>query len=215
MTASRSWLRQRWLALWRRIGATGDGKLIFAILTAHYSEPHRAYHNLAHIEACLREFDLVRSSTKTPDGVEIALWFHDAIYDPKANANEEQSAQLFCAAAKAALLPKAFIRRVHGLILATRHNSIPANWDARVMADVDLSILGKAPAKFSAYERQIRQEYAWVPKGVFSAGRATILKKFLARPAIYSTGFFCDRYEMRARKNMSRSLARLSGRREA
>jgi len=204
---------QRWQALWHRLGAAGDGDQALALLQAHYSEPHRAYHNFAHIVACLHEFDFVRSLIQKPDAVEMALWFHDAIYDPKAGDNEERSAALFGTAARAARLNHWFIRRVDALIRATQHKKRPSLGDARFMVDLDLSILGKSPAKFSTYERQIRREYAWVPSRAYVAGRSAILQNFLSRKTIYATEFFRRRYEARARANLGRSLVQLSRRR--
>ena len=76
--------------------------------------------------------------------------------------------------------------------------------------DVDLWILGADSPRFDEYERQIRQEYAWVPEQTFRQRRAAILREFLARPAIYSTSLFSQRYEAQARANLRRSLDQLS-----
>ncbi|MEA5468385.1 hypothetical protein VB714_05850 [Spirulina sp. 06S082] len=54
-----------------------------------YREKHRYYHTLQHIEECLILYD--RLPTKSPT-VEIALWFHDVIYNPQGPNNEMQSA---------------------------------------------------------------------------------------------------------------------------
>jgi predicted metal-dependent HD superfamily phosphohydrolase len=81
--------------------------------------------------------------------------------------------------------------------------------DAEIVVDVDLSILGAAPERFEEYERQIRAEYRWVPGFLFRRKRAKILQEFLARPRIFSTQTFIDRYEQQARANIARSLTRL------
>ena len=75
---------QRWTALWQRLGAQGDANAVYDNLIARYSEPHRAYHTLEHIGHCLDEFEQVRHLATNPDAVELALWYHDAIYDTKA-----------------------------------------------------------------------------------------------------------------------------------
>jgi predicted metal-dependent HD superfamily phosphohydrolase len=93
--------------------------------------------------------------------------------------------------------------------MATRHKAVPRGTDAEILVDVDLSILGAAPERFDQYERQVREEYAWVPHFLFRRERKAILKEFLARPRIFSTTHFRDRYEQQARSNIERSLERL------
>src|SRR6266850_1795575 len=84
----------RWAALWCAIGASGDPSLWYERLTAAYAEPQRVYHNQQHIAECLAQFDAVRHLARQPEAVEVAIWFHDAVYDPKGADNEEQSANL-------------------------------------------------------------------------------------------------------------------------
>jgi predicted metal-dependent HD superfamily phosphohydrolase len=92
------------------------------------------------------------------------------------------------------------------MILATKHAALAEDPDTRLLTDIDLAILGAPPARFADYERQIRQEYSWVPDVFFAAKRTEILRGFLARPRIYGTDFFRDRFEARARENLSGTL---------
>lgn len=203
---------QRWLALWRRLGARGDAQAVLNSLLSRYSETHRAYHTLEHVEYCLNELESVRYLVVNPDAVELALWYHDAVYDTKATDNEERSAFLAVEMVRDVFLPDNFGQLIAGLIIATKHTSVPAHFDAKLLVDVDLSILGQPEDKFSKYERQIRREYDWVPEEMFVVGRSKILKLFLDRPSIYSTQFFRDKYEEQARKNIANSLARFINR---
>ena len=95
-------LRERWLDLWQRLqqqGAEGDQERVYRLLSQAYCESHRAYHTLAHVAHALKEFDSVRELAKDPDAVELALWFHDVVYDIGARNNEEESARLAAAVA--------------------------------------------------------------------------------------------------------------------
>jgi len=74
--------------------------------------------------------------------------------------------------------------------------------------DIDLSILGAAPDRFDEYERQARQEYAWVPEFLFRRKRKAILEGMLARPRPFSTAPFFLRHKGAARANLARSIAR-------
>lgn len=201
--------KQRWTSLWERIGAQGNASEVYNDLVARYSETHRAYHTLVHIGHCLDELEQVRELTTNPDAVELALWYHDAIYDTKAKDSEERSAELAIKMARGASLPDSFGQSVVNLIMATKHSESPTDPDVQLLVDVDLSILGQSEEKFDEYELQVRKEYEWVAEDAFVAGRSAILKSFLDRPTIYSTQFFRNKYEMQARRNIARSLARL------
>lgn len=136
-------------------------------------------------------------------------WFHDAIYDTKSKNNEKESAELSYRILKDSGLKDCFGKKVYGLILATKHQTMPKEIDAQAIVDIDLSILGKPTEEFEEYEKNIRKEYWWVSKKKFKAGRNSILKTFLSRPNIYSTDFFRNKYENQARINLERTLAKL------
>ena len=198
--------RSRWSALWQAFGATADTRLL-STLEAAYTEPHRHYHTLQHLEECFAHFEDLKHFALRPDEVEIALWFHDAVYDTRRQDNEERSARW----AVQALSPvsREAAGRVRALVMATRHDAVPEGIDAQVLVDVDLAILGAPEARFDQYEAQVREEYAWVPGVLYRRGRRRILESFLARPAIYNTEEFLVRLEGPARTNIARSLARL------
>jgi predicted metal-dependent HD superfamily phosphohydrolase len=200
----------RLLTLWSRVvGAPSEPPRAFQELFEHYAEPHRYYHNLDHILKMLNEFDRAWVLCTHPNGVEFAIWFHDAIYNPKAKDNEELSAELAVATLREAQVEAPFRERVRDLILATKHTAAPAGPDACVLVDADLSILGKPIAEFDTYESAIRKEYAWVSDDAFRTGRAAVLRQFLARSRIYSTDLFFKMYENAARANIARSLEAL------
>lgn len=202
-------LEQRWTAMWERLGAQGDASRVYNDLVAQYSEPHRAYHTLQHIEHCLDELEQARHLVENPDAVELALWYHDAIYDTKAKDSEERSVALAIEMVRNASLPDNLGQSVANLIMATKHSVTPSDSDVQLLVDIDLSILGQAEERFDEYERQVRKEYEWVSEDAFVAGRSAILKSFLDRPNIYATQFFRNKYETQARRNIARSLARL------
>lgn len=199
----------RWAALWRAAGASNHFQQGYLQLRSRYSEAHRAYHNLRHLGECLTEFDSAGRLAEDPIAVELALWFHDAVYDPQATDNEEQSARLALDALANAGLATALAGRVRALILATKHTRRPDAGDASLVVDIDLAILGQVKKRFNQYERGIRLEYLWVPADVFARKRAEILKGFLQRDAIYATPWFAEKYEKQARQNLAASVEKL------
>ncbi|MFQ5613044.1 MAG: N-methyl-D-aspartate receptor NMDAR2C subunit [Anaerolineae bacterium] len=200
---------QRFERLWLQLGARTPGQAVFRWLVESYSQEGRAYHNLAHVSDCLDLFDRFQHLARHPAEVEIAIWFHDAVYDTRANDNEQRSADEALRALRRAAVPEPAPRRVSDLILATRHQTSPAGPDAALLVDIDLSILGHAPQVFDAYERQVRAEYAWVPADAFRQARVRLLRRFLQRESIYRTDAFRVLFEDQARRNLARSIRRL------
>jgi predicted metal-dependent HD superfamily phosphohydrolase len=201
--------QQRWLELWSRLGAQGSGVSIFARLAAAYAEPGRAYHTAEHIRDCLAELDLSRALAQYPDEVEAALWFHDAVYVPGASDNEDQSAELARTALSMGAVPREVAARTAALVLATRHASVPSSPDEQLICDIDLSILGREPGIFEAFERRIRREYARVPEPTYRQERSAVLAGFLRRRSIYQTDQFRQRYEALARFNLEHLIKKL------
>jgi predicted metal-dependent HD superfamily phosphohydrolase len=196
-----------WQAAWTDLGATPPPGLLDE-LTRRYAESHRAYHTMAHLQECFTHLADLRGACEHPGEVEIALWFHDAIYDTQRYDSEDRSAQWADHAVRAAasVVPAA---RIRDLVLATKHEIGPATPDARVLVDVDLWILGAPEPRFDEYEAQVRKEYGWVPDDAYREARGKILRGFLDRASIYSTPAMYERCEARARTNLARSLARL------
>ncbi|MCC2677150.1 MAG: hypothetical protein K0R58_4097, partial [Ramlibacter sp.] len=161
-----------------------------------------SYHTLQHLRECLAHFEAASSLAPRPAEVEAALWFHDAVYDPKARDNEQRSADWAARSLLAADCEAGVAERVRALVLATDGHAASDDPDTQLLLDVDLAILGAAPARFAEYERQVRAEYAHVPEAEFRARRAEVLAAFLARPRIYLTPAFHDALEERARGNL-------------
>lgn len=178
-------------------------------LVGAYSEKHRRYHNLEHIDECLSHLDWLSDLPACPHEIEMALWFHDAVYVPRRSDNEFKSAvwaEKFLVANGA---PAAAIKRVYDLIMATLHSSDAETEDQSLIVDIDLAILGTDSDRYGRFETGIREEYKWVPWVIYRRKRADILADFLERPRIYQTGCFHDRFESQARANLSAAIEAL------
>jgi predicted metal-dependent HD superfamily phosphohydrolase len=198
----------RWSDAWTALGARCDEALV-ADLLQRYAEPHRKYHTLQHLDECFANFALLRDSAVHAEEIEIALWFHDAVYDTARDDNERLSAQWAKRSALEAGAGHAVAHRLHELVMVTRHDALATTHDEQILVDVDLSILGAASERFDEYEQQVREEYAWVPAPAFRERRRAILEAFLARDRIYGTEQFAALLEERARDNLLRSIERL------
>lgn len=196
---------------WQALGADGDETGVFQRLMTAYQEPQRHYHTLEHLSECMALFDDHRHLAAQPAEVEMALWFHDAVYDVKAHDNEARSAQWAESVLNDAGVGQPHVRQVVQHILATRHADVPEPGDQALLVDVDMAILGAPRARFDAYEVQVRAEYAWVPEPAFREKRSELLTAFLARPFLYSTPALHTMLEAPARANLAHSLKALQG----
>ncbi len=202
---------ERWQNTWRCLGVPEVQTDLYSALMARYAEPHRRYHTVQHLDECFVQFDGARHLADHVPEVELALWFHDAVYDVPARDNEERSAAWARDVVIELGVARSVGERIHQLILATKHDAAPTTDDEALLVDVDLAILAAPVERFDEYERQVRQEYSWVPGFLFRRKRREILESFLARPQIYFTAQLRARYEAAARANLARSIARLTG----
>lgn len=184
-------------------------------LKSRYAEPQRYYHCWAHIEALREHYQRWEGEFSSPVPVLWALYWHDAIYDPMAKDNEEQSAQLLELQAENYLSANELVFAA-GIIRTTTKHEVPTGLSRRdeedlsLFLDIDLSILGARPDVFDQYERDIRAEYSLIPDDAFRAGRKAILQRFVERERIYFTALAHAEWDALARDNLRRSVAALS-----
>ncbi|MFE1792376.1 hypothetical protein ACFW7J_28950, partial [Streptomyces sp. NPDC059525] len=87
-------LRRRWAATAAAAGADRDPAPYADRLLAAWAEPQRRYHTTAHLADVLARVDVLAAHAADPTAVELAAWFHDAVYRPDRSENEERSAAL-------------------------------------------------------------------------------------------------------------------------
>lgn len=181
----------------------------YAELAAAYAAPDRHYHTARHVDACLAQVQRHRALAKQPAEIEIALWFHDAIYDTHRNDNELRSADWAAEFLSYERVDAGCVSRIHALIMATRHNVAVDDPDQQLLVDIDLGILGQPQRVFDDYDAAIRREYHWVPWPRYIESRIAVLSEFLKRPHIYATAALHELYEAPARRNLERAIVQL------
>lgn len=180
-------------------------------LIEKYSEEHRFYHNLSHIRAMLEAAEKFKNKFTDYDSVRLAVWFHDAIYDPKAKTNEINSAALAVLILSELNFPQAQIEKVEKMILATeKHDATGLDADGELFLDLDLGILASRKEVYKKYSEAIRLEYSFVPENLYRKKRREILRAFLQRRNIYYTAELRALLEERARHNIANEIKELS-----
>lgn len=207
-------LTARWDGLLARLTGsdpttTGRG------LIARWAEPHRHYHDLAHLTAVLDAVHDLAGHARDLDAVRLAAWYHDAVYTG-ADDDEEKSARLAETELSALGLPADLIAETARLVrLTASHDPAPGDSNGETLCDADLAILAAKPTDYARYVDAVRAEYAHITDESFRAGRAEILRRLLAGPALFRTAAGRDRWEADARANVETELAALTKGQEA
>jgi predicted metal-dependent HD superfamily phosphohydrolase len=138
------------------------------------------------------------------DEIAMALWFHDAVYNPHKNDNELKSVQMFVDLTQH-LLDSQIVDNVSRMIQSTSEHK-GYDYPSSIVNDIDLAILGSSDTDFDQYEKQIREEYNFVSDEDFFRGRGAILRRLLDA-GIYQTPLFKGLFMASAEKNLKRLLA--------
>lgn len=203
-------------AVWRRDLPPGTDAVaadhVFADLVARWRQPHRHYHDLSHLGAMLAIIDRQAGWADDPAAVRLAAWFHDAVYVPRRDDNEEASAALACSMLRRLGFTPKRVEEVARLVrLTQRHDPGPDDCNGELLCDADLAVLADEPDAYRHYAHRIRLEYSHLPDPVFRAGRIGVLRRLLAMPALYRVPDLHQAWEQRARDNLQRELAALTG----
>ncbi len=185
---------------------------VFDQLVEAHQQPHRYYHTLEHLAEMFRVFGRLAPLCSNPAVVQLAIWFHDVVYDPTAHDNEVKSA----AKAVIWLMPLGLSNEalvpVVELVFATAHLSATepvTDPDTAALLDADLAILGASEARYQRYAVDIRKEYAHVTDADYRMGRIGVLNRFLTRPRIYHTTVMHDEGDAPARRNLQAEIEQL------
>jgi predicted metal-dependent HD superfamily phosphohydrolase len=191
---------------------TGDSptsRTEWAAVVAAWSEPHRRYHDLHHLAAVLALVDELADAATDPSAVRLAAWYHDVVYDPRRDDNEQVSAERARAGLRG-LVDERLLAEVERLVLLTAgHDPAPGDADGAVLCDADLAVLASEPASYAAYASAVRAEYGHLPDAEFTAGRIAVLERLLALPELYRLPAVAADWTPRARANLTAELTLL------
>ena len=203
-------LARRWARLFEGTAASPDAVTTAGRdLLARWAEPHRHYHDPAHLLAVLESVDLLeRAGAKAgpdPRAVRLAAWFHDAVYvgDPTAPAGQGEADS--AALARDVLtdprlaVPADVVDEVARLVLLTAaHDPAPHDAAGAVLSDADLEVLGRSPEAYARYVAAVRRDYAHVSDADWARGRGAVLDALLDAERLYRTAPGRARWEAAA-----------------
>jgi len=192
-------LEHRWHSFARKIILPQPDAIWDSIVTL-YSEKDRHYHNLQHIADCLHKLDQWPGYVPEKNAIELALWFHDIIYETQRADSKESCAAL----ATHFLRGHPLETNISSLILATQHRATKGMKPEEIICDIDLSILGSQPKKYQLYAQNTRLEYLWLGSDEYRIARTNVIENILAREHIFQTNYAHHRWEKQARSNLQK-----------
>jgi len=147
-------------------------------LEKRWREPHRYYHNIDHLILILKDIekdiDFKHLSIYEKHAILLAAFFHDAVYDPKKDDNEEKSVKIFRFAFKNTD-PK-MTSTVSDLIMVTKYRKRPITKLKRILWDADNAGFKKGYSWLFKTEKLIQKEYSYLPKEKFREGKIKFLE---------------------------------------
>ena len=182
----------------------------------HYAQPHRGYHNAGHLDELIA---LAREHTPSLEEAEqLALLFHDAVYVPGAPRGDNERLSAVLMTATMAILAREHpdlamatpdLARAARIVEATTHAAPPPPEAARV-CDLDLWRLAAPWEAFQHHALGIHHEYRHLfpDEAAFWTARKAFYETMLAKPQLFATDYFVERFEGAARENMRRALDR-------
>lgn len=192
------------------------------VLKFGYTQPHRHYHNFGHIRKLLNTFEKYKSEFEDPLAVELAIWFHDVVYDPQSKFNEDASAELaFTLILKLKNIELA--KKVKELIMFTKWSDGGsfytgtlydlnkdfeyASNDFFLLRDIDWSGFGLPWDKFQKNGDTLRLEVPYLSDLEYAKKYLGFLNSLIEvhRP-IYCSDIFNEKFEKKANENILKEI---------
>jgi predicted metal-dependent HD superfamily phosphohydrolase len=193
-------------------GDSPTSRTEWAALVAAWSEPHRRYHDLAHLAAVLGLVGELAGAATDPDAVRLAAWYHDVVYDPRRADNEQVSAERARAGLRGLVQEERVEEVVRLVLLTAGHDPAPDDANGAVLCDADLAVLAGPAEAYAGYASAVREEYGHLSDAEFTAGRIAVLEHLLALPRLFRLPAVAAEWTPRARANMAAELSLLKRR---
>jgi predicted metal-dependent HD superfamily phosphohydrolase len=193
-------------------GNSPTSRTEWAAVVDAWGQPHRRYHDLAHLAAVLGVIGALEGAAADPAAVRLAAWYHDVVYDPRRGDNEEVSAERARAGLRG-LVPDERVEEVVRLVLLTAgHDADPGDANGAVLCDADLAVLAGPPDAYAAYASAVREEYGHLTDAEFTAGRIAVLQHLLGLETLFRLPAVAAEWTPPARANLTAELSLMRAR---
>lgn len=155
-------------------------RMSYEEILARWRESHRAYHTEEHLEDLLQQIVALPMDAymtqKKREKLILAALFHDIVYDPRRNDNEECSAQLLLKHAP----DSPDIQHIVEIIRDTKTHKARSGL-SEIFCQMDMSVVKKPLPDLVRWETGIRMEYKHVPRFLYVIARIRFLKQMIDR----------------------------------
>lgn len=143
-----------------------------------YNEEHRFFHTIKHVNDIIRQIFLVEDLTQDEEAILLlAAIFHDIIYYPDKNDNEEKSVEYLNTYV---VETNSSIEKAKEIILSTKnHNS--EDKLCKIFNTLDCSIMSKNYDDLLIWEKEIKAEYSFVDLKTYKEKRIEFLNNNISK----------------------------------
>ena len=158
----------------------------------------------------MRHFKLINNKGDELNITSQSIFFHDIIYIPSRNDNEEESINVF-EKFYSETNPKNLKKvKVIEFITETKNHLLSENYDDEVNLFLDMDMHIIAEDNWEDYENKIRKEYCYVDDNEYKNKRKQFLENLLNKEKIFRTNIFYNTYEQIARNNINNIINKLN-----
>jgi predicted metal-dependent HD superfamily phosphohydrolase len=147
-----------------------------AELLDRWKEPHRKYHSVSHLQDLVEQIQHHRNlTTIQQEMLLLTALYHDVIYNPEANNNEEASAEFFLEAIND---PLPYHWQIAFMIYDTTHHK-PSSPLSALFSEMDMSIVTRPYKDLLEWEHGIQYEYSFLPIDTYIEKRTAFLQQMV------------------------------------
>lgn len=177
---------------------------IFDGIEEAYSK--KFYHSLSHVAYSLNRLAIqnncVDGELENMPEMMMAIYYHDIV-----NVGDKDDEEKSIGKMKSDLQDSDLdLDLVEKYILATKHfekkNTEELSFNEKLIADIDLAILGETPDFYNIYAIDVRKEYLHYSGRKYATGRIFALNDLLKMEPLFKTRFFQEEFTDQAKTNI-------------
>ena len=176
----------------------------------NYTKKWKFYHNLNHVYSFVNLFEKYNKFIKNyKNEFLISIYFHDIIYIPSRNDNEEESINMFNKFYNEVKPNNLNKEKVIEFIAETKNHSLSKDYDFELDLFLDMDMQIVSDENWEDYENKIRKEYCFMDETEYKNKRRQFLQSLVNKNRIFRTQIFYDTYEQIAKNNITNIINKL------